>query len=110
MSQSFDVVVMVEVLHEISPDVRPHVVAGCANALRPGGWLVIVDETYPSTLAEARQPEFLFPVQTGFEELMWGNVVPTRDEQEHLLRSAGFTGPIDRSLLGAGFTLLTTQR
>ena len=61
-------------------------------------------------LAEARRPEFLFPVQTGFEELMWGNVVPTRAEQEHLLRSTGFTGPIDRSLLGAGFTLLTTQR
>lgn len=109
-SQSFDVVVMVEVLHEIGPDIRPRVVAGCANALRRGGWLVIVDETYPSTLAQAREPEFLFPVQTGFEELMWGNVVPTRDEQEQLLRSAGFTGPIDRSLLGAGFTLLTTQR
>lgn len=108
--ESFDVVVMVEVLHEIGPDIRPRVVAGCANALRKGGWLVIVDETYPSTLAEAREPEFLFPVQTGLEELTWGNVVPTRDEQEALLRSAGFTGPIDRSLLGAGFTLLTTQR
>jgi SAM-dependent methyltransferase len=108
--ESFDVVVMVEVLHEIGPDLRPRVVAGCANALRKGGWLVIVDETYPSTLAEARAPEFLFPVQTGLEELMWGNVVPTRDEQEQLLRSAGFAGTIERSLLGAGFTLLTTQR
>lgn len=109
-SESFDVVVMVEVLHEISPKIRPQVVAGCARALRKDGWLVIVDETYPSTLSEAREPEFLFPVQTGLEELMWGNVVPTRDEQERLLRSAGFTGPIKRSLLGAGFTLLCTQR
>lgn len=108
--ESFDVVVMVEVLHEISPEIRPRVVAGCANALRKGGWLVIVDETYPSTLAEAREPDFLFPVQTGLEELMWGNIVPTRVEQENLLRSAGFTGSIDRTLLGAGFTLLTTQR
>lgn len=108
--ESFDVVVMVEVLHEISQEIRPRVVAGCANALRKGGWLVIVDETYPSTLAEAREPEFLFPVQTGLEELMWGNIIPTRVEQEELLRSAGFTGSIDRSLLGAGFTLLTTQR
>lgn len=109
-SQSFDVIVMVEVLHEIGPNIRPRVVAGCANALRKGGWLVVVDETYPSTLAEAREPEFQFPIQTGFEELMWGNVIPTRDDQEQLLRTAGFTGPIDRSLLGAGFTLLTTQR
>ncbi len=107
---SFDVVVMVEVLHEIGQGIRPQVIAGCARALRPGGWLVIVDETYPSTLAQAREPEFLFAVQTGLEELMWGNVIPTREEQEQLLRSAGFDGPIERSLLGAGFTLLATQR
>lgn len=108
--QSFDVVIMVEVLHEIAPGIRPGVLRGCAGALRPGGWLVIVDETYPSTLAEARQPEFQFPLQTGLEELMWGNVVPTREEQEALLRGAGFAGRIDRSLLGAGFTLLATQK
>jgi hypothetical protein len=41
---------------------------------------------------------------------MWGNVIPTRAEQERLHRSAGFAGPIHRSLLGAGFTLLSTQR
>jgi hypothetical protein len=69
-----------------------------------------VDETYPSTLAEARRPEFLFPVQTGFEELLWGNVVPTREEQEQLLREAGFTGTLNRSLMGEGFTLLATQK
>lgn len=107
---TFDVVVMVEVLHEIAPGIRPAVVKGCARALRPGGWLAIVDETYPSTLEEARRPEFLFPVQTGLEELMWGNIVPTREEQERLLRGAGFAGPIGRSLIGEGFTLLTTQK
>jgi SAM-dependent methyltransferase len=107
---SFDVVVMVEVLHEIAPPVRPAVVQACARALRPGGWLVIADETYPATLAEARRPEFRFPLQTGLEELMWGNVVPTRAEQERLLRDAGFGGPIERSLFGEGFTLLTCQR
>jgi hypothetical protein len=100
---------MVEVLHEIGPQIRPAVVAACARALRSGGWLVIVDETYPSTLAEARQPEFRFPMQTGLEELMWGNVVPTREEQERLLRAAGFAGPIERSVFGEGFTLLATR-
>ena len=106
----FDVVVMVAVLHEIAPRLRPGVIRGCARALRPGGWLVIVDETYPSTLAESRKPEFMFAVQTSFEEMLWGNVVPTREEQEQLLHDAGFTGPITRSLLGTGFTVLTTQR
>lgn len=107
---AFDVVVMVEVLHEIAPSIRPAVVQACARALRPGGWMVIVDETYPATLAEARRPEFLFPLQTALEELMWGNVIPTRDEQERLLRSAGFSGAIERSMFGEGFTLLATQR
>ena len=107
---AFDVVLMVEVLHEIAPDVRPGVVRECATALKPGGWMVIVDETYPSTLAETRQPEFSFPLQTGLEELMWGNVVPTREEQERLLREAGLSGRVDRALIGAGFTLLTTQK
>lgn len=108
--ESFDVVLMVEVLHEISPQIRPGVVRACAGALRPGGWLVILDETYPSTLAETRQPEFLFPLQTGLEELTWGNVIPTREEQERLLRDAGLKGPTERSLLGAGFTLLATRK
>lgn len=107
---SFDVIVMVEVLHEIAPTVRPQVIGGCARALRHGGLLVIVDETYPTTLAETRQPEFAFPLQTGLEELMWGNVLPTRDEQERLLRDAGFDQPVERSMIGAGFTLLTTRR
>ena len=107
---TFDAVVMVEVLHEIAPDIRPAVVRESAAALKPGGWMVIVDETYPSTLAEMRQPEFKFPLMTGFEELLWGNVLPTRAEQEKLLRDAGLTGEINRSILGEGFTLLTTQK
>jgi SAM-dependent methyltransferase len=107
---SCDVVVMVEVLHEIAPALRPQVVGGCARALRPDGWLVVLDETYPATLAEARRPEFQFALQTGLEELMWGNIVPTREEQERLLHDAGFAGPIERSLIGEGFTLLTTAK
>jgi hypothetical protein len=36
--------------------------------------------------------------------------VPTRAEQERLLRAAGFGGTIERSLFGEGFTLLVTRR
>jgi SAM-dependent methyltransferase len=107
---SIDVVVMIEVLHEIAPDFRQGVINACYDALRPDGWLLIVDETYPSTLAESRMLEFVFPVQTGFEELTWGNVVPTREEQESLLRNAGFDGDIGRSIVGEGFTVLTVQK
>ena len=106
----FDACVMIEVLHEIAPQLRPAVVGAAARSLAQGGWMVIVDETYPSTLQEARAPEFRFPLQTGFEEMLWGNVVPTREEQESLLRGAGLRGEIRRELIGEGFTVLTVRR
>jgi len=109
-ASAFDAVVMIEVLHEIAPELRPAVVGAAARTLKAGGWMVIVDETYPTTLEEARRPEFRFPLQTGFEELIWGNVIPTREEQEKLLRDAGLKGPINRELIGEGFTVLTVQR
>jgi SAM-dependent methyltransferase len=107
---SVDAVVMIEVLHEIAPEFRQAVITACHGALVADGWLMIIDETYPSTLSESRRPEFLFPVQTGFDELTWGNVVPTRAEQESLLRGAGFKNEIGRSIIGEGFTVLTAQR
>jgi SAM-dependent methyltransferase len=107
---AFDAVVMIEVLHEIAPEMRPAVVAAAARTLKVGGWMVIIDETYPGTLEEARRPEFRFPLQTGFEELIWGNVMPTREEQEKLLRDGGLKGAINRELIGEGFTVLTIQR
>ena len=107
---SADVAVMIEVLHEIGPSIRGQVVKSAAACLAPGGWMAIVDETYPSTLAESRLPDFRFPLQTGIEELTWGNVLPTRAEQESLLRDAGFEASPDRALIGEGFTVLTVRK
>ncbi|MDP6951462.1 MAG: class I SAM-dependent methyltransferase, partial [Alphaproteobacteria bacterium] len=107
---SVDAVVMVEVLHEIGQSIRQSVIDACHRALKPGGWLLIIDETYPTSLAESREKDFLFPVQTGFEELTWGNIVPTREEQESLLASAGFDGDIQRSIIGEGFTVLAARK
>ena len=107
---SVDAIVMIEVLHEISPQLRQDVIQGCFRVLSPDGWLLIVDETYPATLSESREKEFLFPVQTGFEELTWGNVVPTQEEQETLLRNAGFSREIGRTIVGEGFTVLSVQK
>jgi len=63
-----------------------------------------------STPEQARAADYRFPVMTGFVELLWGNVLPTREEQEQLLRGAGLTGPLDRRVVGAGFTVLTTAK
>ena len=64
----------------------------------------------PSTLAQSREAAYLFPVQTGFEELTWGNDIPDRAEQERLLREAGLREPFDRMLIGEGFTVLCARR
>lgn len=49
-------------------------------------------------------------MQTGFEELTWGNVVPTREVQQSLLRQADIAGGITRSIVGEGFTVLTARK
>jgi hypothetical protein len=41
---------------------------------------------------------------------MWGNVVPTREEQERLLAEAGFAEAPQRSVFGEGFTLLVARK
>ena len=102
-------VVMVEVLHEIAQPLRPGVIAACHRALEPGGWLIVVDETYPGTVEELRDPQARFAVQTAFEELHWGNVIPTRAEQEMLLADAGFR-QVEREVMGEGFTILKARR
>lgn len=105
----FDLVTLVEVLHELPVAVRPGVLANCYKALKGGGLLFILDETYPSTLGDLRRPEYGFAVQTAFNELVWGNVVPTREEQEALLGGAGF-GEVQRTPLGGIFTVLTAEK
>jgi len=41
---------------------------------------------------------------------VWGNVLPTREEQEKLLRDSGLTETIDRTVIGEGFTVLATRK
>jgi SAM-dependent methyltransferase len=104
----FDVITLVQVLHEIHPELRPAILAECARIVAPDGWLVIFDETYPSTWADLRRPENSRPVMTAFAELGMGNVIPTREEQEALLAAAGFALQ-SRIIVGDGFTLLTAR-
>lgn len=108
-SDAFDVATMFEVLHEIAGPYRAGVLAQTFRALKPGGTLFVLDETYPSTAAELRDPDFAFSVQTGWNELVWGNVVPTRAEQEALLAEAGFVD-LRRDMVAGTFTLLVARK
>ncbi len=104
----FDVITLLQVLHEIRPEVRAGILKECRGAVARDGWLVILDETYPSTWADLRRAENARPVMTAFTELSMGNAIPTREEQESLLAAAGFTIR-SRTIVGDGFTLLTAQ-
>ncbi|MBI4561502.1 MAG: methyltransferase domain-containing protein, partial [Candidatus Rokubacteria bacterium] len=104
----FDVMTLLQVLHEIRPELRAGILKECARLSTRAGWLVILDETYPSTWSDLRRPENSRPVMTAFSELSMGNVLPTREEQESLLAAAGFSLKT-RTVVGDGFTLLTAQ-
>lgn len=108
-ASEFDLAMIFLVLHEIHAAIRPQVVAGVGKALRPGGYCVILDETYPSTWADLRNPDYARPVTTAFAELGWGNEVPTKEEQQRLLGKAGLT-EVSRSLFGDGFTVLVARK
>ncbi len=103
-AESTDVITMVEVLHEIPEDARPDVLRHCRRLLRDDGHLVILDETYPED-AGLRAPEAALAVQTQFNEMTWGNVVPTARQQEALLAGAGLR-LAERTRIGGIFTLL----
>jgi SAM-dependent methyltransferase len=106
---AFDVITMFEVLHEIPPPARPRVLANCHKALKPGAPLFILDETYPSDLAGLREREHALAVQTAFNELVWGNVVPSAEEQDRLLAEAGFAR-VDRLQIATYFTAITAWK
>ncbi len=108
-ADEFDVVTMFEVLHEIPVAVRPQVIANCHKALKPGAPLFILDETYPADLAGLRARDHALAVQTAFNELIWGNVVPTAEAQNSLLREAGFDR-IERSQIATYFTAITAWK
>jgi cyclopropane fatty-acyl-phospholipid synthase-like methyltransferase len=107
--EEFDLALMFEVLHEIDAGVRAGVVEGAARSLKPGGVLWILDETYPASLAELRDPSFNFAVQTQLNELVWGNVVPTEAEQQSLLSGAGLS-LVHREMIGGIFTMLVAVK
>ncbi len=105
----FDLAIMMEVLHEIDDGIRASVVQDVAQSLKPGGMLFILDETYPSDLAGLRDPSFDFAVQTQFNELIWGNVVPTIEMQAELFAGAGLKETI-RESIGDIFTMLVAEK
>lgn len=83
----FDLVTLIQVLHETVPAVRADILAGAYAALKPGGVLLVVDEPYPETVEGLREAPSC--AMTQFIERFWGNELLSLSQQKALIEAAG---------------------
>jgi ubiquinone/menaquinone biosynthesis C-methylase UbiE len=86
--EKFDLVTLIQVLHETKQEVRDNILARAYSALRAGGAIVVIDEPYPESISSLRDAPGA--VLTQFAEIFWGNVLISPEEQKQLLIKAGF--------------------
>jgi SAM-dependent methyltransferase len=99
--EEFDLVNMVVTLHEILPEVRPAVVKKAYQALKPGGYLLILDFPYPSRIEDFRNPVYDYGILDQCYEMCIGTAHLSTPEQDSLLGKAGFKN-IQRMPIGKG--------
>lgn len=99
--ECMDVVLMVLTLHEILPDLRPRVLYKAYQALTSNGELWILDYPYPGRIEDFRDPRFEYGIIEQYFEAPFGIVHLSPENQERLLRQAGFE-EITRRPIGEG--------
>jgi len=98
----FDMISMVFTLHEILPDIRPRVMEKAYQALKSGGWLLILDfPPYPTKLEDFRNPLSEYAILDQFFEVSCGFRHPNLEEQSDFLAQAGFKVS-QRTIIGKG--------
>ena len=106
----FDMVSMVVTLHEIPPDIRESVVEKAYQALKSGGYILVLDFPYPSRLKDFRNPMYEFGILDQFFECAVGTVHLNNNEQNELLTKVGFKN-IQRMPIGKGmFDFITATK
>jgi SAM-dependent methyltransferase len=106
----FDMVSMVVTLHEILPQVRTRAVQKAHQALKNGGYLLILDFPYPDKLEDFRNPMFDYGILDQFYEIFAGTVHLNNKQQDEILVNAGFKN-IQRILIGKGmFDFITATK
>ncbi len=90
------------------PDLKEAVIGQCAQALRPGGQVLIFDERYASKPSELRDPLLIYAVMGQWYELTWGNIVNTREEIHELLIKQGLRVADETSL--SRFYIVTAEK
>ena len=87
-TDAFDLVTLVQVLHETNPETRGTILARAFEALHSGGSLVIIDDPYPNDMSSLRDAPVA--VLTQFIETFWGSVLISPEQQRQLVEDAGF--------------------
>jgi SAM-dependent methyltransferase len=106
----FDLAFLFLSLHEIALDERPAVASALHAGLKPGGALVLLDETYPEALAEAANRGARMGLHFEYTEMLWGSRVATKAEIDALLREAGFITVERRQALEGSFEVIVARK
>ncbi len=100
---------MVLTLHELNADAREKVVQKAYDALIPGGYLLILDFPYPSTIEDFRNPIYDYGILDQCYEMCMGTKHLSSEEQEEILKKTGFKN-LQRMPIGKGMLDLLTAR
>jgi SAM-dependent methyltransferase len=104
-----DVALLFLSLHEIAELERPAALSALKRALRPGGILLVFDETYPETLGDAASRQARMGLHFEYTEMLWGSSVPTEREIVQLLTEADFRQIERRSVLDGSFDVVVAR-
>ena len=107
---AFDLAFLFLSLHEIALDERSAVAAALYAGLKPGGALVLLDETYPESLAEAANRSARMGLHFEYTEMLWGSRVATKTEIDELLGAAGFINVERRQALEGSFEVIVARK
>ncbi len=109
LNGSADAAIFFLSLHEFPPGTRLPSLVAVRQALRPGAWLLVLEELYPATPLEALAERSRAAIQFQYEELLWGSHLLTRAGLDSLLREAGFTEIVNRPMLGGNVDLVLAR-
>lgn len=107
---AFDIAFLFLSLHEISLMERSAVAAALHTGLKSGGSLVLLDETYPETLADAADRSARMGLHFEYTEMLWGSRVSTKADIDALLREAGFINVERRQALEGSFEIIVARK
>jgi len=95
-NEEFEMASLILTLHEVLPDVRSEVLLKAYQALTKGGHLIVLDYPYPDRLEDFRNPIYNYGIIEQYFEAVNGIVHLSGNQQDRLLREAGF-GEIRRT-------------